>query len=104
MPSTRQLRARTLQSQRWPLVRSGRVFHAQTEPRGYVVQATGRAMRKSPATQKTTGSVLVPLFLEQAEGETIEMAVARAQPDEAWVIFQALQEHDEGGRDYPAHA
>ena len=52
-------------------------------------------MRKSPATQKTTGSVLVPLFLEQAEGETIETAVARAQFDEVWVVFQALQEHDE---------
>ena len=52
-------------------------------------------MRKGSATQKTTGSVLVPLFLEQAEGETIETAVARAQFDEVWVVFQALQEHDE---------
>ena len=52
-------------------------------------------MRKSPATQKTTGYVLVPLFLEQVEGETIETAVARAQFDEVWVVFQALQEHDE---------
>jgi hypothetical protein len=52
-------------------------------------------MRKSPATQKTTGSVLVPLFLEQVERETIETAVARAQFDEVWVAFQALQEHDE---------
>jgi hypothetical protein len=60
-----------------------------------IVQATGRAMRKSPATQKTTGYVLVPLFLEQVEGETIETAVARAQFDEVWVVFQALQEHDE---------
>jgi predicted helicase len=50
-------------------------------------------MRKSPATQKTTGYVLVPLFLEQVEGETIETAVARAQFDEVWVVFQTLQEH-----------
>ena len=60
-----------------------------------IVQATGRAMRKSPATQKTTGYVLVPLFLEQVEGETIEAAVARAQFDEVWAVLQALQEHDE---------
>ena len=60
-----------------------------------IVQATGRAMRKSPATQKTAGYVLMPLFLEQVEGETIETVVARAQFDEAWVVFQALQEHDE---------
>jgi predicted helicase len=52
-------------------------------------------MRKSPSTQKTTGYVLVPLFLEQVEGETIETAVARAQFDEVWVVFPALQEHDE---------
>jgi len=60
-----------------------------------IVQAMGCAMRKSPATQKTTGSVLVPLFLEQVEGETIETAVARAQFDEVWVVFQTLLEHDE---------
>jgi|CXWL01.1.fsa_nt_gi superfamily II DNA or RNA helicase len=60
-----------------------------------IVQATGRAMRTSPATQKTTGYVLVPLFLEQVEGETIEQAVARAAFDEVWAVLQALQEHDE---------
>jgi uncharacterized protein (DUF2384 family) len=60
-----------------------------------ILQATGRAMRRNPATQKTTGYVLVPLFLEQVEGETIEEAVARAQFDEVWAVLQALQEHDE---------
>ncbi|THJ08975.1 MAG: DEAD/DEAH box helicase [Nitrospira sp. CG24C] len=60
-----------------------------------IVQATGRAMRRNPATQKTTGYVLVPLFLEQVEGETIEEAVARAAFDEVWAVLQALQEHDE---------
>jgi predicted helicase len=60
-----------------------------------IVQATGRAMRTNPATQKTTGYVLVPLFLEQVEGETIEEAVARAAFDEVWAVLQALQEHDE---------
>jgi superfamily II DNA or RNA helicase/uncharacterized protein (DUF2384 family) len=60
-----------------------------------IVQATGRAMRTNPATQKTTGYVLVPLFLEQVEGETIEEAVARAQFDEVWAVLQALQEQDD---------
>jgi superfamily II DNA or RNA helicase len=60
-----------------------------------IVQATGRAMRTNESTNKTTGYVLVPLFLEQVEGETIEEAVARAQFDEVWAVLQALQEHDE---------
>ena len=60
-----------------------------------IVQATGRAMRTNDATNKTTGYVLVPLFLEQVEGETIEEAVARAAFDEVWAVLQALQEHDE---------
>ncbi|MSR64289.1 MAG: DEAD/DEAH box helicase [Verrucomicrobiae bacterium] len=58
-----------------------------------IVQATGRAMRKAPG--KTTGYVLVPLFVEQAKGETIEQAVARAEFDEVWNILQAMQEQDE---------
>jgi predicted helicase len=60
-----------------------------------IVQATGRAMRTNEATNKTTGYVLVPLFLEQVEGETIEEAVARAEFDKVWAVLQALQEHDE---------
>lgn len=60
-----------------------------------IVQATGRAMRTNEATNKTTGYVLVPLYLEQVEGETVEEAVARAEFDEVWAVLQALQEHDE---------
>ncbi len=60
-----------------------------------IVQAAGRAMRKSEATHKTTGYILVPLFLECAAGESIEEAVARAEFDEVWAVLQALQEHDE---------
>jgi predicted helicase len=39
-----------------------------------IVQATGRAMRRSPG--KSTGFVLVPLYLELATGESIETAVS----------------------------
>ena len=58
-----------------------------------IVQATGRAMRK--AAGKTTGYVLVPLFVEQAKGETIKDALARTEFDEVWNVLQAMQEQDE---------
>lgn len=58
-----------------------------------IVQATGRAMRKAPG--KTTGYVLVPLFVEQAKGETIEEALARTEFDEIWNVLQAMQEQDD---------
>jgi superfamily II DNA or RNA helicase len=58
-----------------------------------IVQATGRAMRK--AGGKTTGYVLVPLFVEQAKGETIEEALARTEFDEVWNVLQAMQEQDD---------
>ena len=49
-----------------------------------IVQATGRAMRRSPG--KTTGYVLVPLYVELTAGETVEAAVNRAQFDEVWDV------------------
>ncbi len=58
-----------------------------------IVQATGRAMRK--ADGKTTGYVLVPLFVEEVKGESIEDAVARAKFDEVWNVLQAMQEQDD---------
>ena len=58
-----------------------------------IVQATGRAMRRSPG--KTTGYVLVPLYVEQEVGETVEVAVDRSNFDEVWDVLQSLQEHDE---------
>ena len=60
-----------------------------------IVQATGRAMRKNDATQKIYGYVLLPLFLEERTGESLEEAVTRADFDEIWAVLQALQEHDE---------
>lgn len=58
-----------------------------------IVQATGRAMRHSLG--KTTGYVLVPLYVELAAGETVEAAVSRADFDEVWDVLQSLQEQDE---------
>jgi superfamily II DNA or RNA helicase len=58
-----------------------------------IVQATGRAMRRSPG--KTTGYVLVPLYVELATGESVEAAVSRAEFDEVWDVLNSLQEQDD---------
>jgi superfamily II DNA or RNA helicase len=58
-----------------------------------IVQAAGRAMRKSG--DKTTGYVLLPLFLETAEGETLEQALERTGFDEASNVIQAMIEQDD---------
>jgi predicted helicase len=58
-----------------------------------IVQAVGRAMRNAPG--KTTGYILVPLYVEQAQGESLESAVARAEFDEVWSVLQAMQEQDD---------
>jgi superfamily II DNA or RNA helicase len=58
-----------------------------------IVQATGRAMRRSPG--KTTGYVLVPLYVEQAADESVEAAVSRSSFDEVWDVLHSLQEQDE---------
>ena len=58
-----------------------------------IVQATGRAIRRSG--DKTTGYVLVPLYLEQPRGETVEEAVKRGGFDEIWNVLQSLKEHDD---------
>jgi superfamily II DNA or RNA helicase len=58
-----------------------------------IVQAIGRAMRN--AKGKTHGYILVPIYIEQARGESLEAAVARAEFDEVWAVLQAMQEQDE---------
>jgi len=58
-----------------------------------IVQAIGRAMRKSDG--KETGYVLVPLYLEQKEGESLEKAIERANFEEIWDVLQSLKEQDE---------
>ena len=58
-----------------------------------IVQATGRAMRLSEG--KSFGYVLVPLYVEQARGESVEAAVMRSDFDEVWNVLSRLQEHDD---------
>jgi len=58
-----------------------------------IVQAVGRAMRKSGG--KALGYVLVPVYLEQAENESIKQAVERTGFDTVWDVLEALREQDD---------
>lgn len=58
-----------------------------------IVQATGRAMRKSPG--KEFGYVMVPLFVEQAANESIEEALQRTGFDDVWDLLGAMREQDD---------
>ena len=60
-----------------------------------IVQATGRAMRRSDATGKKFGYVMVPLFVEQAANETIEDALKRTGFDDVWDLLGAMKEQDD---------
>jgi superfamily II DNA or RNA helicase len=61
-----------------------------------IVQATGRAMRRDPSNpKKSTGYVLVPLYVELANGESVDEAVNRADFEEIWDVLHSLQEQDE---------
>ncbi len=57
-----------------------------------IVQATGRAMRNAPG--KECGYVLIPIFLEVADGESLEQALEKTKFDDVWGVLQALQELD----------
>ncbi|MCY2996009.1 MAG: Helicase associated domain protein [Planctomycetota bacterium] len=59
-----------------------------------IVQATGRAMRKSPSKQ--IGYVLVPLFVEEHRGESIQEALKRTGFHFVWDVLEAMLEQDEG--------
>ncbi|HUW26201.1 MAG TPA: Helicase associated domain protein [Gallionella sp.] len=58
-----------------------------------IVQATGRAMRKSPG--KEFGYVMVPLFVDQVANEPIEEALKRTGFDDVWDLLGAMKEQDD---------
>ena len=58
-----------------------------------IVQATGRAMRRAPG--KTKGYILVPLYVDQEQGETLEEAAKRSNFREVWAVLNAMREQDE---------
>ena len=58
-----------------------------------IVQATGRAMRKSPG--KGFGYVMVPLFLDVTTNESIEEALHRTDFSDVWDVLAAMKEQDD---------
>jgi superfamily II DNA or RNA helicase len=58
-----------------------------------IVQATGRAMRKSSGKQ--FGYVMVPLFLDMSANETIEEALHRTGFADVWDVLAAMKEQDD---------
>ena len=60
-----------------------------------IVQATGRAMRRSPDTGKQIGYVMVPVFLDIQNNEAIEEALHRTDFTDVWDVLSAMKEQDE---------
>ncbi len=58
-----------------------------------IIQAAGRAMRNSEG--KEFGYILVPLFVQMADNESVEQALEKTNFDTIWDILQAMQEQDE---------
>lgn len=58
-----------------------------------IIQAIGRALRRAPG--KNYGYVLVPLFIEDAQGESVDQAIARSDFREICEVLQALKEEDD---------
>ncbi len=58
-----------------------------------IVQATGRAMRKSQGKQQ--GFVMVPLFLDMTANETVEEALHRTDFSDVWDVLAAMKEQDD---------
>ena len=60
-----------------------------------IAQATGRAMRKPESSEKTSGYVVVPVFLERARDETLDAALERSDFSDVADVLNAMQEQDE---------
>ena len=59
-----------------------------------IVQAVGRAMRRTTDGGKTCGYVLVPLYLEVRKGETHTKALERSRFDEIAQVLNAMRDND----------
>jgi superfamily II DNA or RNA helicase len=60
-----------------------------------IAQATGRAMRKPPGSNKEVGYIVIPLYLDRRSGETLEEALKRSEFDDVANVLNAIQEQDE---------
>ena len=60
-----------------------------------IVQAAGRVMRKSKAKPNKIGYILIPLYVDIQNNESIDSALERTDFDTVWDILLALREQDE---------
>ncbi|MBM3596175.1 MAG: hypothetical protein FJX31_10475, partial [Alphaproteobacteria bacterium] len=60
-----------------------------------IAQATGRAMRKPRGADKTTGYVVIPLFLGRREERSLEDALDGSDFSEVAGVLNAMREQDE---------
>ncbi len=60
-----------------------------------IVQATGRAMRRAPHSTKTFGYVVVPIFANAFDRNSIEDAVKKLDFTDIAVVLNAMQQQDE---------
>jgi hypothetical protein len=60
-----------------------------------IAQATGRAMRKPDGSGKEVGYVVVPMFLERKNEETLQQALERSDFADVANVLTAMQEQDE---------
>ena len=60
-----------------------------------IAQATGRAMRKPRGSDKTTGYVVIPLFIERSGDQSIEEALEASDFAEVNSVLNAMREQDE---------
>ncbi len=74
-------------------------FMAPRRSRVDIVQAVGRAMRVADEA-KTVGYVLVPIYLNIKEGETISEAIGRSGYEEILIVLNAMRENDDSLEDY----
>jgi superfamily II DNA or RNA helicase len=60
-----------------------------------IVQATGRAMRRSDEAHKTVGYIVVPLFIDSESEDNIESEIQGSKFEEIVAVLNALQEQDD---------
>ena len=60
-----------------------------------IIQATGRAMRIPEGSSKTTGYILIPIFVQQHKSEALSDALTRTDFGYLWDVLSAIQEQDE---------
>ena len=68
-------------------------FMSPKKSRIDIIQAIGRALRKSP--EKTTGYIFIPIFINQAYDETLEEALETTKFDTVFEVLQSLKEQDQ---------